>query len=214
MAFMHDWEQIGKKIKEIRQSKNITAEDLAQEIGTSISTIFRIENGQEPRALNLAKLAKALDISLDNLLGLDNSKDKISDNVSMVKFIPVIKNLFKYIENNFVLEEDNIITQIPVPVNKNIDFGIEIQDDSMIPRFHIKDIALIKRQNLLNNNDFGAFAYNNYFLIRKFYQVDSVIHLVALNSDYEPIIIPKYKKKELKILGKVVGKISWIENDE
>lgn len=209
MALNYNWSEIGEKIKKIRNSKNLTAEELAQKIGTSVSTVFRIENGQEPRALNLAKLAEVLDISLDTLLGLKEPNDKKADNNISPKYIPVIKNIYSYIENNMVLE-DNIFYHLPLPPNKDADFGIEIQDDSMQPHLLIKDIALIKKQNLLNNDDIGAFIYINHFLIRKFYKTGNIIHLIAYNS--EPIIIPKYKKTDLKILGKLVGKIRWFDN--
>lgn len=57
------------KLKELREERNITQEDIAIACGVSRSTIAMIEIGQNKPSLELAKkLAEVLNVSLDELL--------------------------------------------------------------------------------------------------------------------------------------------------
>lgn len=66
------------RIKEIRQSKGWSQNRLAKESGVSQSFIHALEAGEKsPTTRTLAKLAKALSVSISELLGeLDNPKEK------------------------------------------------------------------------------------------------------------------------------------------
>lgn len=48
------------KLKIIRESKNLTQEELSEQSGISVRTIQRIESGQEPKGYTLRVLAQAL----------------------------------------------------------------------------------------------------------------------------------------------------------
>ena len=59
---------LGKKIKEIRKSKNLTQEQLAEYIGIETSSVSNIENGRYfPTAENLDKIMQVLKISPSDL---------------------------------------------------------------------------------------------------------------------------------------------------
>lgn len=67
---------IGLKIRELRISKGITQEKLAEETNLSTRTIQRIENGEvDPRANSLQVIAKALDVDY-NYFREDELKDE------------------------------------------------------------------------------------------------------------------------------------------
>jgi transcriptional regulator with XRE-family HTH domain len=70
-------------IKNIREQKHLTQEELAIESGISIRTIQRIESGQEPKGHTLKALAKALDLDLTTL----NKKATENRNYSSIKII-------------------------------------------------------------------------------------------------------------------------------
>lgn len=70
-------------IKNIREQKHLTQEELAIESGISIRTIQRIESGQEPKGHTLKALAKALDLDLTTL----NKKGTENRNYSSIKII-------------------------------------------------------------------------------------------------------------------------------
>lgn len=59
----------GSRVREIRRAKNITQQQLAQEVGVSVSFIGHIERGFRNISIDkLPLLCKALDVSPDDLL--------------------------------------------------------------------------------------------------------------------------------------------------
>jgi transcriptional regulator with XRE-family HTH domain len=56
------------RLKEWRQRRLLTQEDLSKKSGVGVNTIIRIEGGQWPRISTLRKLATALDVTPDELL--------------------------------------------------------------------------------------------------------------------------------------------------
>jgi len=66
--------EVGKRIGSARRSRKMTQLALSRKSGIAQEMISRIENGrQSPRADTLLKLARALDMPLDRLLGDTNS---------------------------------------------------------------------------------------------------------------------------------------------
>lgn len=62
-------QKFGKRIAELRQSKNWSQEDLADETGLSVRSIYNIEKGIFSITLeNIEKLAKAFRMKLSELL--------------------------------------------------------------------------------------------------------------------------------------------------
>ena len=60
---------LGKTLKEIRESKNLTQEALAYESGFSRSYYTEVENGKRNISLiNLKKLSVVLDVSMSEIL--------------------------------------------------------------------------------------------------------------------------------------------------
>lgn len=61
---------IGKNIKKIRQQKKLSQEKLARLTDISLNTLTKIESGftKRPSIQTVHKIAKALDVSLDNIV--------------------------------------------------------------------------------------------------------------------------------------------------
>ncbi len=64
---------MGYKIKEVREEKRMTQEELAKKSGISRTTISGLENGtmRFPSSKTLLSIAKALDTSLDQIFFAD-----------------------------------------------------------------------------------------------------------------------------------------------
>ena len=62
---------IAKRLKELRKERNWTQQKLAEKAGLSFNAITKIEQGaaKHPTLKTLLKLADALKISLDELVG-------------------------------------------------------------------------------------------------------------------------------------------------
>ena len=61
---------IGKNIKKLRQGKGISQDKLSKLADISLNTVVKIEIDQSPNPTleTIQKLAKALDVSLDDLI--------------------------------------------------------------------------------------------------------------------------------------------------
>ena len=70
-----DKRTIGQKIKEQRNSMNMTQEELSRKANIPYTTLVKIETGRvlNPTVKTLDKIAKALKLSIDKLLE-DDSK--------------------------------------------------------------------------------------------------------------------------------------------
>jgi len=67
----------GKRLREIRQRRGVTQEQLGAAVGVSNRVIAYYEaDGAQPPGALLAELARALKVSADELLGLEPLKDQ------------------------------------------------------------------------------------------------------------------------------------------
>jgi XRE family transcriptional regulator of biofilm formation len=69
---MHDPQTFGKCVTKMRLRRKLSLEELAKKAGLSYQSLWRIEHGRhkEPGMYTAGRLAKALDCSLDRLIGL------------------------------------------------------------------------------------------------------------------------------------------------
>jgi len=67
---------LAKRVKECRKQKGLTQQKLAEKTGLSFNTITKIEQGigDSPTLKTLLKLSEALEIGLDELVGIKRSK--------------------------------------------------------------------------------------------------------------------------------------------
>ncbi|WP_339751827.1 helix-turn-helix transcriptional regulator [uncultured Marinobacter sp.] len=81
---------LGAKIKELRKSKGLTLEQLADEIGSGKSYIWELENRgvKRPSAEKLAAIARALDTTTDFLVdnGMTEPTNQVKRDVFFRKF--------------------------------------------------------------------------------------------------------------------------------
>ena len=79
---------VGKKIYELRKSKDMTQEKLASEMGVSIAAVSKWETGNSiPDIVMLCSIADFFDVSTDELLGRTKNKKKVIvvDDVEFVR---------------------------------------------------------------------------------------------------------------------------------
>jgi len=64
------WQEIGNRLRAYRLGRDITAGDLAEELGVSRAALYRLEKGELVKVETLERLASVLEISLPSLLGI------------------------------------------------------------------------------------------------------------------------------------------------
>lgn len=71
------------RIKEIREQKGIKQKELAAAIGIAANTLSQYENEKrEPDLVTIKKMAAALDVSIDALLGVKQEEKPADDAIS------------------------------------------------------------------------------------------------------------------------------------
>ncbi|MBQ8459011.1 helix-turn-helix transcriptional regulator [bacterium] len=79
----------GKRIKELRESKKYTQEQLAEKIGLEYQTISRIETGYYFTGYeNLEKLANALEVNMSDLFDYGHFNDNLENQI-----IDIVKSM-------------------------------------------------------------------------------------------------------------------------
>ena len=74
-----DIKKVGKFIASCRKEKNMTQKDVADNIGVAKSTYSLYESGnREPNVQTIKKLADLLNVSADDLLGLNQEPTTIA----------------------------------------------------------------------------------------------------------------------------------------
>ena len=79
---------LGKRIAYLRKQKGMSQEDFADASGKMINTISNIERGlSDPKVTTLMSIAKALDISIEELFSENTQKqsvEKLPSNISAI----------------------------------------------------------------------------------------------------------------------------------
>jgi len=75
---MIDLQLFGRRVAQMRERRRLSVQELADRVGTSYQSLWRIERGQQgnPGLLTAARLAQVLECSLDYLVGLYETEEK------------------------------------------------------------------------------------------------------------------------------------------
>lgn len=86
---------IGDRLKNARENKNLEQKEVANLLKVSISTVSGWENSyRTPPLKKLIKLAKVYETSLDYLVGFEHKSDK----EDLIELIAELKKKIEYIE--------------------------------------------------------------------------------------------------------------------
>lgn len=115
---------VGKRIKARRKELEMTADDLAMEIGKSRATVYRYENGdiEDMPITVIEPLASALKTTPDYLMGWDDDpNDYNSDDFGDIDARQFNGDVKKFLEFQKALEEDHNINEEPLTIAAHFD---------------------------------------------------------------------------------------------
>lgn len=192
-------------LKEIRQSKKISQQKLADKIGVSRSTIAMWETGgSQPDNDNLKILADYFQVSTDYLLG--NSPKETAEKKKGIK-IPVLGRVQAGIPVD-AIEEIIDYEEITEEMASQGDyFGLVIRGQSMMPRMVEGDVIIVRKQSDVDSGDIAVVLVNgNDATVKKIRKTESGIELVPLNPSFDIIYYTNDEIENLPIaiIGKVV----------
>lgn len=202
---------MGERIKQLRQEKGLTQEELGKYLGVKKAAIMKYEKGNVKNIKRSAIeiLSNLFDVSPSYLMCLEDSKlDKYGNTVVPINILGVVKAGYDY------LAEENIIGTVDVEghlVGNGEDyFALKVKGDSMSPVFLEDDIVIIKKQNDCENNEFAVVIINgDEGTLKRVKKTDSSILLQPLNPAYEPLLFTK--EEVLSIPVSIIGVVKELK---
>ena len=146
---------IGKRIAQLRKEKNYTQEDLAQMMEVSAQAVSKWENDLTcPDISSLPKLAKLLDVTVDELLS-----GKAEPTAPVAQVVPVEnRKEIKDMMLRIVVDEmggDHVKVNIPMAlVQVALEMGMElpqVSGNSALKSIDLEQIMNMVRQGVIGN---------------------------------------------------------------
>ena len=199
--------KIGLRLKQLRESKNMTQEDVGNLIGVTKATVNRYETEEIDIKRTIAiKLSKVFDVSPAYIMGWDEKPDIYKyDNIS-----PIETKKFRMIGEiacgKPIYCNENYETYIEASADIKADFCLTAKGDSMINvRIFDGDIVFIKEQAVVENGEIAAVIINDEATLKRVYVKSDKIILRPENPMYDDLVYEKEHMNEITILGKAVA---------
>lgn len=206
---------LGQKLKSLRQFKNLTMEELANILNEKFNfnitrgMISRWENNKsEPMTVYLRAYAEMFCVSLDYLLGLDDSLDPfLFDNISPIetKKIPMLGEIAC---GEPILCNEDRESYVLVGTDIRADFCLRCKGDSMInARIFDGDIVFVRKQDTVENGEIAVVVVDDEATLKRFYYYpeSNQVELKPENPRYHSLIFLKGQRNDIHILGKAIA---------
>ena len=200
---------ISNKLKELRKSKGLTLDELAEMIGTSKQTIHRYETGAIANVPpeKVESLAGALGTTPSELMGWDDEPTVTYKNVMpmSVKSLPVLGDIACGMP---IYAEERHESFVSVSDKFDADFCLTARGDSMIgARIYDGDVVFIRSQSSVENGEIAAVILGDEATLKRVYYYPSEEKLVLSpeNPRYAPLVYVGRELENVKIIGKAVA---------
>jgi len=179
--------QLSRKIKNLREERKITQEELAKELGVSRQSVISLEQGRCLPSLPLAlAFAEVFDITLENLFCLEEKINKINhmevnpmsrdltgwspfrelntvhdtiDRLFEDSFPVAIKTGVMMPTINIYEKDDQVVVEADVPGIKEEDLSIEVAEDHLTIRGERKSEEEIDEKDVYRREvSYGSFV--------------------------------------------------------
>ena len=205
------------RLREARKAKRYSQTEVSRMLGVTQQAVGKWETGRStPDPQTVARLAEILDTTADALLGLQqapatapavgrNAFSRYTE--SLVPVVGTVRAGY----GALAFEEDYGKEYASVKDPQNY-FYLVVKGESMEPRISDGDLALVHRQNMLENGDLGVLVYGSdgEGTLKKYIQRGNSVILHPFNPDYEELVIKGEELDHLYIAGKVVEtKAKW-----
>ena len=200
------------KLKELRKSKGLTLDELAELVGTSKQTLPRYENGiiTNVPPEKVESLAEALGTTPSELMGWDEEPAVAYKNVYpvSVKQLPVLGDIACGMP---IYAEERHESFVSVAEGLDADFCLKAHGDSMTgARIFDGDVVFIREQPTVENGEIAAVIIDGEATLKRWYftREEQKLMLLAENPAYPPLLFLGDQLREVRCLGKAVSFMS------
>ncbi len=215
--------EIGQRIKQAREEKDLTLEQLGQQLGMNKSTIQRYEAGKVSKIKLpvLESIAKVLCVNPE-WLALKSDNPKIEDNnitdigipeniiqIPKMKKVPLIGTIAC---GEPILAIENIEDEVDMPENIRATYALRCKGDSMInARIFDGDIVYIRQQPDVENGEIAAVLIDGEATLKRVYKYKNRLELRPENPTFPVLNYENEELEEIQILGKAVAFTSLVK---
>lgn len=204
-----------ERLKTLRKKKGLSQGALSAQLGVTQQAVGKWETGRStPDPATVARLAELLDTTTDILLGVMPAQPQRQDFGGPVGSyaespVPVVGTV-RAGYGALAFEEDYGVEMAPVKDPDNY-FYLIVKGDSMEPRIHDGDYALVRRQPTLSNGELGVMVFGEgEGTLKRYLQRGNAVVLQPFNPAYDELVIRGEELEDLYIVGKVVEtKTKW-----
>lgn len=197
------------RLNQCMRAKGIKQVDLVERTGIDKSNISSYLAGRYmPKSEGLYLLAKALDVNVAWLMGIDADTNNIKP-----RKIPIVGKIAAGMP---IFAEENLEGYDFAPISYTLEeytyFFLRVQGDSMNLKFNENDLVLVQQQNYLDDGEIGVFLIDGECATVKKYRKDNnLVILEPMSTNTENTTqIYDLKKVKVDILGKVISYMSKI----
>ena len=206
------------RIRELRLRRHLLQKEMASQLGIPANTFNQYENGRrEPDLATLARIAKGLGITVDQLMGLAPLDDDIPSGGSIrrgeqeIPLLPVIGKIACGPEGGIVCEE--VLGYETADAEASGCFYLPVGDSSMEPQIQKGDLALIRRQDTVEDGMLAAVVLpDKGCVLRRIVRTDTGMILQSFCPQMSPEFLSAEEAKNLVLAGRVlytIRKMVW-----
>ena len=192
-----------ERLKTLRIQRKMTQSELAKKIYISQPAYSKYEVGTaSPNPETLSKIADALDVSVDYLLGSDSQPAR----PGYIR-VPVLGRVAAGIPIDAIEE---VIDWEDISAEAAGDgeyFGLQIKGHSMEPKISDGDVVIVRRQPDVDSGDIAVVLVNgDDATVKRIKKSPQGVTLIPSNPAYEPMYYSNEEIESLpvQILGRVV----------
>lgn len=215
-------ESIGKRIKNLRNKKGWSANELGKRINVGESAIRNYESDyRTPKMDKLESLADVFNVSIDYLIGKTDTPNeygfedifksgikkgtKILESLRMIPIYSCLSCGTGTWVNEYPEEQMSIPSSMVSPSAEY--FANPAEGDSMFPLIHHGDYLIFEKADEIDSGKIGSFALNGeYYCKRLQIDPDGSVWLRSQNPEYEPILVSP--EDDFRVLGLYRFKLS------
>lgn len=190
-----------ERLKAARKSRGFTQEQLANLISVSRQAYSTYETGtRDPDTQTLFQIAQNLEVSVDYLLG---KKPQTNERW----LIPLLGSVPAGTPIEAIEDFEEYIDIYPDFVKHGELFALRVQGDSMEPDLRSGDIAIVEKQEYIENGDIAVVRVNGEdATLKRVKATDKGLMLIPSNPAYDPVFFDTAQVADLPvtIIGKVI----------
>ena len=197
-------EEFATRLKRLMFIKGVRQVDLAKKTGINKGTLSHYmtggEKGYVPKGEAVVKLANALGVTADYLLGNETISDAQLTKSELSK-VPVLGKVAAGVPT---FANQDIIDSILFDGDTEGLFGLKIKGDSMSPRIVDGDTVIVRSQSCAEDGDLVIALIDDETTCKVFVKRPWGVSLEPFNPVFKPIAISNNELDDLHILGVVV----------